>query len=102
MESFCAIARYNDEGRVLMFTALTSWESVLAEICERWGLDVSSVRVKFITPDGYKTVCPIENEVDFQRMCHVYSIFKCSIVDLVVETKDVPMSNPAENEFFSL
>ena len=102
MESFCGIARFNGEGRVLMFTAQTSWELVLAEICERWGLEVSLVRVKFITPDGYKTVCPIENDVDFQRMCHVHSIFKCAVVDLVVETENVPLPNPNENEFYSL
>ena len=87
---------------MLVFTALTSWESVLAEICERWDLDVSRVRVKFVTPDGHKTVCPIENEVDFQRMCHVYSLFKCAAVDLVVETDDAPLSRPTGNDFFSL
>ena len=102
MESFCAIARYNGEGRVLVFTAQTSWDSILAEICDRWGLDVSHIRVKFITPDGHKTICPIENEVDFQRMCHVYLLFKCPAVDLVVETDDVSLSHYSQNEFLSL
>ena len=41
---------------MLQFTVLTSWETVLRDIGDRWALDVSRVRVKFVTPDSYKTL----------------------------------------------
>ncbi|KAJ0977276.1 hypothetical protein J5N97_012750 [Dioscorea zingiberensis] len=95
METFCAVARYKGEGRVLQFTVLSSWESVLAEICQRWDLELSSVRVKFVTPDLNRTVCPIDTEVDFQRMCHIYHMFNSAAVDLIVETVQDPLDVPS-------
>ena len=34
-------------------------ESVLSEICETWSLEVSIVRVKFVTPDAHRTIYSI-------------------------------------------
>lgn len=65
---------------------LTSWAPILGEICKRWGLEVSNVRVKFVTLDAHQTICPIDIEEDFQRMCHVYHMFNSSAVDLIVDT----------------
>ncbi|KAH7676588.1 CAD PB1 domains-containing protein [Dioscorea alata] len=85
METYSVVARFKGEGRVLQFTVLSSWESVMGEICARWSLDASEVIVKFVTPDSYKTLCPIESEVDFQRMCHIYQSFNKFVVDIIVE-----------------
>jgi len=85
METFSAVARFKGEGCVVQFTVLSSWESVMDEICARWSVDASAVKVKFVTPDAYKTVCPIESEVDFERMCHIYRSFNKFIVDIIVE-----------------
>lgn len=95
IDTFCPIARYKGEDRVLQFTMVTSWDSILCEICERWGLEVSSVRVKIVTPDAHRTICPIDSDVDFQRMCHIHHMFNSGIVNLIVDTvkgvKDVPL-----------
>ncbi|XP_039138187.1 uncharacterized protein LOC120275627 [Dioscorea cayenensis subsp. rotundata] len=66
METFSAVVRYKGEGRVLQFTVLSSWKSVMGEICAPWDVDVFEVKVKFVTPYGYKTLCPIESDADFQ------------------------------------
>ena len=78
-----------------MFIILTSWESALAEICERWSFALSYVRVKFVTHDAYRMVCPIESEADFQHMCHIYHMFNCTAVDLIVDTIERPLVIPA-------
>ena len=67
METFFAVARFKGEGRVLQFTMLSSWDLVMGEICTRWALDASEVRVKFVMPDSYQTLCPIETDANFQR-----------------------------------
>jgi len=85
METYSAMTRFKGEGFVLQFTVLSSWESLMGEICSRWSLDASEVKVKFVTPDAYKTLCPIESEVDFERMCHIYRSFNKFIVDIIVE-----------------
>ena len=86
METFYAVARFRGEGRTLQFTLVTTWEAILAEIRERWSLEASSrLLVKFVTPDAYGTICPIESEADFQRMCHIHAIFKKNNVDMIVE-----------------
>ena len=85
METFFVIARYNGEGHVLQFTMLSSWETVFDEVCKRWALDVSRVIGKFVMPDGYKTICPIESKADFQRMYHIYHMFNKNIADLIKE-----------------
>ncbi|XP_039119170.1 uncharacterized protein LOC120255401 [Dioscorea cayenensis subsp. rotundata] len=89
METFSAVARYKGEGHVLQFTVLSSWESVMGEICARWAVDVSQVKVKFVTPDAYKTLCPINSDADFQRMCHIYHSFNKFVMDIIIEDVSV-------------
>ena len=89
METFCAVARYKGEGRMLQFTVLTSWETVLRDIGDRWAVDVSRVRVKFVTPDSYKTLFPIESDADFQRMCHIHQTLNKTVVDITIEDSSV-------------
>ncbi|XP_039146825.1 uncharacterized protein LOC120284076 [Dioscorea cayenensis subsp. rotundata] len=93
METFCVVARYKGEGRMLQFTILSSWETVMGDISERWALDGSQVRVKFVTPDSYKTLCPIESNVDFQRMCHIHHTFNKTVVDIIIEDANGSMDN---------
>ncbi|XP_039126995.1 uncharacterized protein LOC120263173 [Dioscorea cayenensis subsp. rotundata] len=57
----------------------------MGDISEWWALDGSQVRVKFVTPDSYKTLCPIESDADFQRMCHIHHTFNKTIVDIIIE-----------------
>ncbi|XP_039137426.1 uncharacterized protein LOC120274955 [Dioscorea cayenensis subsp. rotundata] len=85
METFCAVARYKGEGRMLQFTVLSSWEIVMGDISERWALDGSPVRVKFVIPDSYKTLCPIESYADFQRMRHIHHTFNKTVVDIIIK-----------------
>ncbi|XP_039140545.1 uncharacterized protein LOC120277771 [Dioscorea cayenensis subsp. rotundata] len=85
METFCAMARFKGEGRLLQFTVLTTWEVVVAEICERWSLQASRVIMMFVAPNSYGTVCPIESDADFQCMCHIHHTYKKSVVDIIVE-----------------
>lgn len=91
MQNFGAIARYKRERRVLLFTVLTSWELVLAEICKWWDLEVFHARVKFVMHDAHRLVCAIESKVDFQRICHIYHILNCPTIDLVVDTDKKPL-----------
>lgn len=85
MDTFFALARYKGERLLLQFTVLSSQEMFLNEVCERWTLDTSQVRVKFVTPNSYKMICPIELAKDFQRMCHIHHMFGKNIVDLIVD-----------------
>lgn len=87
MENCCAVIRYK-WGRVLFFTVMTSWESFLVEICERWALEVSRAKVTFITLDAHRKVCIIEPEVDFQHMYHIFHMFNCTTVNLIVNTDE--------------
>ena len=59
---------------------LTFQELVLTEIRERWGLEVFYVWVKFVTPDGYKTVYFIDSEAKFQHMLHIYHMFNSAAI----------------------
>lgn len=83
----------------MQFTVLTSWDSILGEICERWGLKVSSIRVKFITPDAHEMICPIDLEVDFQHMCHIYYMFSSAVDDLIANTVEGVMDVPLCSSF---
>ncbi|XP_039130888.1 uncharacterized protein LOC120267282 [Dioscorea cayenensis subsp. rotundata] len=97
METFSAVARYKGEGRMRQFTVLSSWESVMGEICARWAVDVSQVRVKFVMPEAYRTLCPIEYAADFERMCHIYHSFNKFIIDIIIE--DVSVSADGNQAF---
>lgn len=70
---------------MLQFTVLSSWETIMGDISERWPLDGSKVRVQFVTPDSYKTLCPIESDADFQRLFHIHHTFKKTIVDITIK-----------------
>lgn len=48
------------------------------------GLEVSSVRVKFVILNAYRTVCTIDSKVDFQRMCHIYML-NSIFIDLFID-----------------
>ena len=49
---------------IAIYYAELSWETMLDEVCERWAVDVSRVRVKFVMPKSYKTICHIESKAD--------------------------------------
>lgn len=70
---------------MLEFVVMNLWETIVGEICERLALEAAWVRVKFMTPDPYGIVCPIETDTDFQRMRHIYHTLKKLVVDIIVE-----------------
>lgn len=91
MDTLCSMARYKRKDQVLQFTLLTSWEFILGE---RWGLEVSSVRVKFVTLDAQQMICPIDTVVDFQRMCHIYRMVNSFVIDFIVDTVEEAVHVP--------
>ena len=44
--------------------------------------------MKFGTRDAHKTVCFIDSEVDFQRICHIHLIFNSAVIDLIVDANE--------------
>lgn len=76
--------RYKGKEQVLQLVKLTSMESVLDMLCERWGLVVSYVRMKFAILDTHKIICSIYSKVDFQLVYHIYHMFNNSAVNFII------------------
>lgn len=75
---------------------------MLDEVCWHWALDVSRVRVKFVMPNNYKMICPIELETDFQRMCYIYHMVNINNVKLIVNDVKGTSDSLAKSFFHSV
>ena len=57
MDLFVAIVRRHGEGHVVNFTIITLWQLILESIRDRWGLQLISIRVRYIIQDEHRTSC---------------------------------------------
>lgn len=48
------MVKYKGKECVMQFIVLSSWETLLGKKYERWAIDISWVRVKFVTLYVYK------------------------------------------------